>query len=40
MVLRPGVILERLKELDTILEELALYRDKSVEDLDASLSLR
>jgi uncharacterized protein YutE (UPF0331/DUF86 family) len=40
MVLRPDVILERLKELDTILEELALYRDKSVEDLDASLSLR
>jgi hypothetical protein len=40
MVLKPEIILERLKEIDTALEELSLYRTKSPEDFRASLSLR
>jgi uncharacterized protein YutE (UPF0331/DUF86 family) len=40
MVLKQEIISERLKEMDTVLEELSLYRDKSPEDLKASLSMR
>ena len=40
MVLKQEIISERLKEMDTVLEELSLYRDKSPQDLRASLSLR
>lgn len=40
MVLKREIILERLKELDTVLEELARYRSKSPEELGASLSVR
>jgi uncharacterized protein YutE (UPF0331/DUF86 family) len=40
MVLKREIILERLKELDTILEELSRYRGKSTEDFRASLSVR
>ena len=40
MVLKPDIILERLKEIDTALEELSRYREKSLEDLRDSLSLR
>ena len=40
MVLKKEIILNRLKEMDTLLEELSLYRGKSPDDLRASLSLR
>ena len=40
MVLKPEVILERLKELETVLEELSRYRDKTQEEIRVSLSLR
>ena len=40
MVLKQEIISERLKEMDTVLEELSLYRAKSPEDLKASLSMR
>ena len=40
MVLKREIILERLKELDTVLEELSRYRSKSPEELGASLSVR
>jgi uncharacterized protein YutE (UPF0331/DUF86 family) len=40
MVLKPEIVLERLKEMDTALEELSLYQRKSPEDFKTSLSLR
>ena len=40
MVLRPEAIRERLRELDRVLEELSQYRDRSVSEIEASLSLR
>jgi len=40
MVLRLEVIEERLKELDTVLNELARYKDKKLIDIQGSLSLR
>jgi uncharacterized protein YutE (UPF0331/DUF86 family) len=40
MVLKREIILERLKELDTDLQELSRYRSKSPEELGASLSVR
>ena len=38
--LKQEIISERLKEMDTVLEELSLYRDKAPEDFKASLSMR
>jgi len=40
MVLKTDIILDRLKELDRVLEELSRYRSKSVAQLKTSLSLR
>lgn len=40
MVIKKKVIIERLKQLDTVLQELALYQDKGVAELASSLSLR
>ena len=40
MVVRREVVEERLKELDTILGELAKYGDKEAADFRSSLSLR
>ncbi|RLB05361.1 MAG: hypothetical protein DRG83_02845, partial [Deltaproteobacteria bacterium] len=40
VVLRPEAIRERLRELDRVLEELSQYRDRSVSEIEASLSLR
>jgi len=40
MVLKKEVVLERLKELDTVLEELSKYKNKELEDLTKSLSMR
>ena len=40
MVLKQEIVLERLKQIDTSLEELSLYQHKSPEDIGASLSLR
>ena len=40
MVLKQEIVLERLKAMDTALEELSLYQSNSTEDLRASLSLR
>jgi len=40
VVLRPEAIRERLRELDRVLEELSRYRDRSVEEIGESLSLR
>jgi uncharacterized protein YutE (UPF0331/DUF86 family) len=40
VVLRQEIVLERLKQIDTFLEELSLYQHKSPEDIGASLSLR
>lgn len=40
MVLKQEIISERLKEMDTVLEELSLYQGESPEDLKASLSTR
>lgn len=40
MVFKPDTITERLKELDTVIEELCLHKEVTVEDLKASLSKR
>lgn len=40
MVIKPEVILERLKELDTIQSELSQYRSRTEEEIRVSLSLR
>jgi lambda repressor-like predicted transcriptional regulator len=40
LVFKPDTITERLKELDTIIEELSLHKEVTVEDLKASLSKR
>ncbi|MBI2934735.1 MAG: DUF86 domain-containing protein [Chloroflexi bacterium] len=40
MVVKKQVIVEKLKQLDTILQELTLYREKSSAEIEASLSLR
>jgi uncharacterized protein YutE (UPF0331/DUF86 family) len=40
MVLKQEIVLERLKQMDTTLGELSLYQHKSLEDIEASLSLR
>jgi len=40
LVFKPEIIQERLKELDTVTEELSLYKEITQEDLDASLSKR
>lgn len=40
MVFKTEGIIERLKELDVIMEELSLYKEITVEDLRASLSKR
>ena len=38
--MKPETIRERLRELDRVLEELAQYRGRSVQDIEGSLSLR
>jgi uncharacterized protein YutE (UPF0331/DUF86 family) len=40
MVIKQNIIIERLKELDTIIEELSKYRQKRMEDVEKDLSLR
>lgn len=40
MVFKPEIITERLKELDTVMEELSIYKEVTVEDLRESLSKR
>lgn len=40
MILKEEIIFQRLKELDTILEELLKYQNKSKEEIQESLSLR
>lgn len=40
MVIKPEVIKGRLKELDAVLQELALYKAKTVAEIASSLSLR
>ncbi|MBI4332924.1 MAG: hypothetical protein HY673_16780 [Chloroflexi bacterium] len=40
MVIKKEIVLEKLKELDTIVQELALCRDRAAEEIASSLSLR
>lgn len=40
MVFKQEGIIERLKELDTVIEELSLHKDLTVEDIKTSLSKR
>ncbi|MBI5192836.1 MAG: hypothetical protein HZA08_05280 [Nitrospirae bacterium] len=40
MVFKPEHIIARLKELDTVVEELSHYKDLTIEDLKNSLSKR
>jgi uncharacterized protein YutE (UPF0331/DUF86 family) len=40
LVFRQDVVEERLKELDVVLDELSKYKDKTIQDLESSLSAR
>lgn len=40
MVLKPEIIIERLKELDVVGGELSIYKDVTIDELRASLSKR
>jgi len=40
MVIKPEIIIEKLKQIDTVLQELSKYQRKTVDEIAGSLSLR